>query len=68
MKIKIDDIITHKAYEKDIPEGSTPEDVFKLLDYKKYDLFQLINDRHSAPDEVLKEGDKLTIIAVPGGG
>ena len=58
-----------KEEERDVPEGSSVQDVIELLELPLQILgFALINGVHAGFDKQLTEGDKLTILPLLEGG
>lgn len=58
-----------KIQTLELAEGSTPEDIFKILSLEKSQVaILLINGRDGKPDSPLKSGDTLSLFPPVGGG
>lgn len=58
-----------KIQTLELAEGSTPEDIFKLIGLETSEVaILLINGRDGKPDSCLKNGDTLALFPPVGGG
>lgn len=53
---------------KDVPDGSTVQNFLEILGLENKGLVIMVNGRKAAVEELLNEGDRITIIPVAIGG